>query len=147
MGYGRAGAVERTGIASGDAGIGIISQGPAQAGPHLMQAKRYAVDKRSARSGPTSSPAPSWAGDQGVYITTSSFPVPARKLTDQRPDRTLIDGAHLAGLLSCGHRSRCPGGADRRTLTARRGLFDGLWDYRLRSRIPGEASALKSSHA
>lgn len=102
MGYGRAGAVERT-SASGDAGIdGIISQDPLGLDRIYVQAKRYAVDQTIGRPKihEFAGALLGKQGDRGVYITTSSFSRGAREEAERINARIeLIDGARLAELL------------------------------------------------
>lgn len=102
MGYGRAGAVERT-SASGDAGVdGIISQDPLGLDRIYVQAKRYAVDRTIDRpqihgfAGTLLGK----QGDRGVFITTSSFSRGAREEAERINARIeLIDGSRLSELL------------------------------------------------
>jgi len=102
MGYGRAGAAERT-SATGDAGIdGIISQDPLGLDRIYVQAKRYAVDRTidRPRIHEFAGALLGKQGDRGVYITTSSFTRGAREEADRINARIeLIDGGRLAELL------------------------------------------------
>ncbi|BBX95938.1 restriction endonuclease [Mycobacterium lacus] len=102
MGYGRAGAAERT-SASGDAGVdGIISQDPLGLDRIYVQAKRYAVDQTIGRPKihEFAGALLGKQGDRGVYITTSSFSRGAREEAERINARIeLIDGGRLAELL------------------------------------------------
>ncbi len=101
MGYGSAGAIERT-AASGDGGIdGIISQDPLGLDRIYVQAKRYTdtpVDRPLIHGfiGALFSK----QGDRGVFITTSRFTSGAREEAEKINARIeLIDGERLAKLL------------------------------------------------
>ena len=102
MGYGRAGAVERT-SASGDAGIdGIISQDPLGLDRIYVQAKRYAEDRAvdRPRIHEFAGALLGKQGDRGVFITTSRFTPGAQVEADRINARIeLIDGKRLAQLL------------------------------------------------
>lgn len=102
MGYGKAGAVERTST-SGDAGIdGIISQDPLGLDRIYVQAKRYAVDRPidRPRIHEFAGALLGKQGDRGVLITTSRFTDGARQEAERINARIeLIDGACLAQLL------------------------------------------------
>ncbi len=102
MGYGRAGAVERT-SASGDAGIdGIISQDPLGLDRIYVQAKRYAEDRAvdRPRIHEFAGALLGKQGDRGVFITTSRFTSGAQIEADRINARIeLIDGKRLAQLL------------------------------------------------
>ncbi len=102
MGYGRAGAAERT-SATGDAGIdGIISQDPLGLDRIYVQAKRYAVEQviHRPRIHEFAGALLGKQGDRGVYITTSSFSKGARDEAERINARIeLIDGDRLAELL------------------------------------------------
>jgi restriction system protein len=102
MGYGHAGRVERT-SATGDAGIdGIISQDPLGLDRIYVQAKRYETDKVIHRPTIQSFVGALMGaqGDQGVFITTSSFSSGAREEAERVAFRIeLIDGRRLAALM------------------------------------------------
>lgn len=102
MGYGRAGAVERT-SATGDAGIdGIISQDPLGLDRIYVQAKRYAVERTidRPRIHEFAGALLGKQGDRGVYITTSSFSRGAMEEAERINARIeLIDGQRLSELL------------------------------------------------
>lgn len=102
MGYGRAGAVERT-SATGDAGIdGIISQDPLGLDRIYVQAKRYAVERTidRPRIHEFAGALLGKQGDRGVYITTSSFSRGATEEAERINARIeLIDGRRLSELL------------------------------------------------
>lgn len=102
MGYGRAGAIERT-SATGDAGIdGIISQDPLGLDRIYVQAKRYAVERTidRPRIHEFAGALLGKQGDRGVYITTSSFSKGAAEEAERINARIeLIDGRRLAELL------------------------------------------------
>ena len=102
MGYGRAGAVERTST-SGDAGVdGIISQDPLGLDRIYVQAKRYAEDRAIDRPKihEFAGALLGRQGDRGVFITTSRFTAGANAEAERINARIeLIDGARLAQLL------------------------------------------------
>ncbi|MGI8415026.1 MAG: restriction endonuclease [Nakamurella sp.] len=102
MGYGRAGAVERT-SASGDAGVdGIISQDPLGLDRIYVQAKRYDVDRTidRPRIHEFAGALLGKQGDRGVFITTSSFSRGARAEAERINARIeLIDGSRLSELM------------------------------------------------
>lgn len=102
MGYGRAGAVERT-SATGDAGIdGIISQDPLGLDRIYVQAKRYAVERTidRPRIHEFAGALLGKQGDRGVYLTTSSFSRGATEEAERINARIeLIDGRRLSELL------------------------------------------------
>ena len=102
MGYGQAGAVERT-SATGDAGVdGIISQDPLGLDRIYVQAKRYAVDQVIDRPKIHNFAGALLGkqGDRGVFITTSHFTSGAKQEAEKINARIeLIDGSRLAQLL------------------------------------------------
>ncbi len=137
MGYGRAGAVERT-SASGDAGIdGIISQDPLGLDRIYVQAKRYAVDQTIGRPKihEFAGALLGKQGDRGVYITTSSFSRGAREEAERINARIeLIDGARLAELL-VRYRVGVQAVQTVELLRLDEDFLMACKDYRLRSRI------------
>lgn len=137
MGYGRAGAVERT-SASGDAGIdGIISQDPLGLDRIYVQAKRYAVDQTIGRPKihEFAGALLGKQGDRGVYITTSSFPaVPARKLSGSTPGSNSSTALGWPSC-SCGIESVSRRCRPSNSYGSTRTFLMACKDYRLRSRI------------
>lgn len=102
MGYGRAGAIERT-SAAGDAGVdGIISQDPLGLDRIYVQAKRYREDRTIDRPKihEFAGALLGKQGDRGVFITTSRFSTGAILEAERINARIeLIDGRRLAELL------------------------------------------------